>query len=69
VIGKVPSEEWFVDGNVLDGHNTFGAGDVDNAVNQQKRIAVRQDTQYLLDVERKIIATGRRIRHVTHEAS
>jgi len=38
-----------------------------DAVDQQERIPVRQDLQYILIVEPKIIATVWRIRHVTHE--
>ncbi len=38
-----------------------------DAVDQQERIPVRQDLQYILIVERKVIATVWRIRHVTHE--
>ena len=49
--GKVPHKEWFVDRDVLDRHDPLFALELEHAVNQQKRIPVRQNLQNVVDVE------------------
>src|SRR5271166_1707725 len=67
VVGEMSRKEWLVDGNVLDRHNTLGARDMGDTVDQQERIAMRQNPHYFFNVESKIVATVRRFHHVTHE--
>jgi len=48
--GEVALEERLVDGHVLDGYHALGGLELDDAVEQQKRIAVGQEIHDLLDV-------------------
>ena len=59
VPGEVPGEKWLVDGNVLDRDNTFLTDYLDDAVNKQEWIPVRQDLFDIANVERCfVIAAG-----------
>ena len=42
----------FIDGYVLQSDDALLAGEVNNPVNQQKREAMRQDAQDVVDVQR-----------------
>jgi RecB family exonuclease len=47
----VALEERLVDGDVLDRHRALEAVELDDAVDQQERVAVRQQLEDLPDVE------------------
>jgi translation initiation factor IF-1 len=49
--GKMAGEVWLVEGDVLDPDGGFVAVDIDDAVDHQERVAVRQKLQDALDVE------------------
>ena len=49
--GKMSAEKLLVDRHVLDGDDAFFALQLEHAVDQQERIAVRQDLQDVVDVE------------------
>ena len=52
MVGKMTLELRLVEGHVLDADAGFVAADVDDPVDQQKRIAMRQRFQELQDVHR-----------------
>src|SRR5262249_28527379 len=41
IAGEMPDELWLVDGDVLDSNGGFVTPDVDDAIDHQKRIAMR----------------------------
>jgi hypothetical protein len=47
----VALEKGLVEGYILDGYQALGALELDDSVNQQKRVAVGKEAQDLLDVE------------------
>ncbi len=51
IAGKVALEKRLVDGHILDGHQALGGLELDDPVDQQKRVAVGKKTQDLLDVK------------------
>src|ERR1700739_2301930 len=61
--GKVPHKERLVDGDVLDGNDPFPALQFEDAVNEQKRVAVWQNLQDLVDVEAGLRLVERRFRN------
>jgi hypothetical protein len=62
IAGEVAVEERFVDGDVLDGHDPLGALELDDAVDQQKRIAVGQKFHDLPNVQCLIFRRHSRLR-------
>src|ERR1700731_4380840 len=54
----MPGEEWFIDGHILDGHNFLFALDLQYPVNQQERVAMRQDGLDLIDIHRAGLLRG-----------
>ena len=57
-IGEVSGKEWLVDGDVLQSHDPLLALDFDYAVDQQKRKPVRQNTENIDDVQRRLVQLG-----------
>ena len=49
----------FVGGHILDGDEALLAFDLDDAIDQQKRVAMRQDSLDLHDIEGGLAAKGR----------
>ena len=45
------SKKGFVDGDVLERHNALLPGQINNPVNQQKREAMRQDAENVLNIQ------------------
>jgi hypothetical protein len=52
----VALEKRLVDGDILDGDQAFSRLELDNAIDQQEGVAMRQEFQDLLDVERHSLA-------------
>ena len=68
-VGKVPGEEGFVDGHILDGHDPLLALDLDYAVDQQEGKPVWQDVENVDNVQRGLYRRrrcGRRVSGVGH---
>ena len=61
IFRKMSLKERLVDGDIFNGDNALFAPDLNNAIEQQKGIAVRQNRHDLLDVERA--AGGRLVDH------
>ena len=57
-VGKVPGKERLVDGDVLDGHDSLPAGQINDAVNEQEGIPMRQDFQDIVNVELDMLCRG-----------
>ena len=61
--GEVPVKKRFVDGDILDGDDALSALQIKHAIDQQERIAVRQNLQNLVDVEPGLRRVRRRFRY------
>jgi hypothetical protein len=55
----VPLKKLLVDSDILDGHKPLGGLELNNPVDQQKRVAVGKKTQDCLDVKRHSLAPER----------
>ena len=53
-VGEVPREEWLVYRDILDRYNALLAREIDDAVNQQEGMAVWQNAQDLIDIQRRL---------------
>jgi glutamate carboxypeptidase len=60
VAGKMSDEKGLVDRNILDGDDPLSTDEFDHAVDEQHRIAVRQQVEKLADTERLFAAVCRR---------
>src|SRR5581483_5403899 len=58
IAGEVSHEVRLVRGDVLDGDNALLALDLDHAINQEKRIAMRQNRLDFGDVQRPFLRCG-----------
>src|SRR6266404_4460289 len=58
-IRKVAGKKWLVDGDVLDGYDALHAHQIDHAVDQQKRVAMRQDAHDFMNVELGVLGCRR----------
>src|SRR5271155_3313034 len=69
--GEVPREELLVDRNVLDGHNSLPAIEIDHAVNEQEWKTMWKDSLDLTDVQRDLGrgSLGRGLSSVRHSVS
>jgi len=59
VAGKVALKERLIHGYILDGHQALAALELDDAVNQQKRVAVGKQSQDFLDIKGHSMAPKR----------
>ena len=56
-------KELFVDGDILDGHDSLLALQFEYAINEQQGIAMRQNFQQVVDVEPGLCAVRLRFAH------
>ena len=57
--GKVSLNKWLIDRNVLDRHNSLLALEINYTVNQQKRIAMRQNLENVVNIQPNVLRPRR----------
>lgn len=71
-VRKVPGEKWLINGDIFNRHNALHAHEVDHTINQQKRIAMRQNSQNIVNIQLALLGGWRfsqRLRRVGHVSS
>jgi len=62
--GKCPAKKWLINRHILDRHNALLAREINHAVDQQKRVTMRQYAQNIVNIELDVLGL-RRVRDWT----